>query len=398
MEHVAHSTSPHSHIIVRILTVLLMVIGSVALGTYVIAHWIEKQVLTTENWVALVTPLPKEPVVSDALGTYVSKRIFTAVDVERAVSDVLPPRAIILAGPLTSQLETLTTNASKQIVASDSFQTLWSGANRLAMNRLVTRASGEASPLQQRINERFNIDLGGIRGQLGERLGTVTAAIPALQPNSNSTVALAVDLQAKRERLHQIVRSVYYAAAVLPAVSIAALLGALALSRKRRRTTLHITATIITILLLELIAIKVLGQYILGHVQDPGNIPAIEYIYATIIAGLRQMIFVVLGIALLILAICSIFGPTRWARSVRATLHFEQMESSQLARQWQQIRHAIRRRQAVLYIAIAALMLTYMALFLDLSTQSATNTVLTAISSIALVRIISTPPTRQHAG
>jgi hypothetical protein len=395
MARVTHNTGFHVSVITRALTILLISVGILATGLYTIVNWLEKQVLTTENWVTLVTPLPKEPVVSDALGTYISKRIFSSVDVEHAIGDVLPPRAVILAAPLTSQLETLTTNASKKIVASDGFQTLWSGANRVAMNRLIAQVNGDTPPLQQRINERFNIDISSVGGQLKERLGSAATAIPALQPASSKAIGLAVDLQAKRERLHAVVRNVYFAAAVLPVLSIAAVLCALALSARRRLTVMHFAAGVIGILLVELIAIKVLRQHVLGQVQDPANLPAVTYIFDAIVVWLRQMIFMALGVAALVLAACSAFGPAKWASSIQAALRLDRIAASRPAQRWLRARAAIRRRQTPVYLAVVALALVYMALVMDLTAQSATNAALATISLIAMARIIATPPAYQ---
>jgi hypothetical protein len=47
---------------------LLVAVAMVSLALFTAAGWAEKQVLNTENWVSFVTPLPKDPVVADALG------------------------------------------------------------------------------------------------------------------------------------------------------------------------------------------------------------------------------------------------------------------------------------------------------------------------------------------
>src|SRR4051812_44121010 len=87
---------------------LLIAVGCLAFGSYVIVHWTEDQILTTDHWVALVTPLPKQSVVSNTLGTYISDTVFSEAPVEQAISDALPPRAAFLASPLAGQLQTLT--------------------------------------------------------------------------------------------------------------------------------------------------------------------------------------------------------------------------------------------------------------------------------------------------
>src|SRR4051812_38153689 len=90
---------------------LLILIGSLGFGVYVAVHWAERQILTPDNWVALVAPLPKQPVVSTALGSYITDQVFSAAEVKQRIEDALPPKAGFLAAPLASQLRTLTTSA-----------------------------------------------------------------------------------------------------------------------------------------------------------------------------------------------------------------------------------------------------------------------------------------------
>src|SRR3569832_220572 len=85
---------------------LLVLMGCMFFGAYVVVHWGERQILTTNNWVALVGPLPGQPVVSTALGRYVSNQVFAAAPIEQKITEALPEKAAFLAGPLTSQLNT----------------------------------------------------------------------------------------------------------------------------------------------------------------------------------------------------------------------------------------------------------------------------------------------------
>ena len=84
--------------------VLFIAVTCLALGAYSIVRWSEHQVLTTDNWVAFVSPLPKQPVVYTALGSYVSAQVFQAASVQQEIANALPPRAAFLASPLTDQL------------------------------------------------------------------------------------------------------------------------------------------------------------------------------------------------------------------------------------------------------------------------------------------------------
>ena len=370
---------------------LLILLGSVGFGAFVAVHWVEDQVLTPDHWVALVAPIPKQAVVSTALGSYISDQLFSAVPVEQTITDALPPKAAFLAGPLASQLHSLTTKAAQNAVASDTFQTVWTGANRLAINRLVSNARGQAPPLQARINQKFNVNISGAAPQIRAALGKASTAIPALQPASQKGLQISADLHARRQRLHQAIKTIDTAAAVLPLFVSACLLGALALSARRRRTTLTITVSVIVVMLLELIALKGARQALLDQVHHASNVPAISYVYDTVVGGLRQMIFTAAIVAIIVFCIALAAGPAKWAVSFRSLIHFERVEQSRAMAWWRKARIWIKQWQYYLWLAVAVLVLAYIALFMTVTGQAVANALLLTLSLFALIHIVATP-------
>src|SRR4051812_25068299 len=81
---------------------LLTFIGVIALVGYLLVHWTERQLLTTDNWVKLVAPMPKDNSVATALSTYSVNKLFTEADLETKIEQVLPPQAALLLQPLPS--------------------------------------------------------------------------------------------------------------------------------------------------------------------------------------------------------------------------------------------------------------------------------------------------------
>jgi hypothetical protein len=376
---------------------LLIAAGSAALGIYVAAHWVERQILTPDNWVALVAPLPKQPVVSTALGSYMSDQLFAALPVKERIAEALPPKASFLASPLADQLQGLTTKASQSLVASDGFQTIWSGANRAAMGRLVAAARGQTPPLQARVNERFDINLGDSKEKIRSALGNAAEAIPALQPAADKAVAVSANLQARPQRVRQVIRTTDFLAASLPFIIVASLLGALALSTRRRRTTMTIMITIATVMLIELIALKWARQQLLEQVQQAGNLSAVSYIFDTLVAWLKQMMYIVLGSALIVLVVCLAAGKAAWARTLQTFLNLDRLQRTRAMAYWRSMRQAAARHEHYLWLAAILLVLISLAAFATISTQTIINAILLALGLAALVHIIATPGSQHDA-
>jgi hypothetical protein len=370
---------------------LLIVIGCLAFGAFVIVHWTEDQVLTTDHWVALVSPLPKQPVVSNTLGTYISDKVFAEAPVEQAISDALPPRASFLASPLAGQLQTITTKAAQRIVASDGFQSIWVAANRVAMAHILADARGQEAPTRGKLSEKFNLNLSNVSGQLSTVLGSASNAIPALQQASKTAINVTTDLHTRPHRLRQIVQAIDYSHVVLPLAVAASFMSALALSLRRRRTSIIIVISLLIVMLLELIAIKAGRQEVLNQVKQPANLAAVSFIFDSLVAGLRQLINTVLVVLLLILGICFALGPAEWAHKLRVWLRLDRWYGSPAQRQWTNARARLRQREYYVYLGVFIGILAIVALAVPANARSVANAALLMISIFAVVHIIATP-------
>ena len=370
---------------------LLGTICCLALGTYTLVYWLEHQILTTDNWVHLVSPLPKNEEVATALGNFISEKLFIKAQVEEKVSDALPPRAQFLAAPLTSQLQELTARTSQRLVASDQFQTIWEGANRLTLNRLLATARGQTPPLESKINERFDIDLSDATQRLRAALGSVGEAIPTLQPAAERSIAISTDLRMRAERVRQFIRTTDFLASILPLTIIVSLLGTLALSRSRYQNGLRIIIGTLVVLLLELIIIRWLHQETLDQVRNPSNITAVSYIYEALVNGLKQIIYITaIGVGLIgCFVVCA--GPAPWAVAMRSYIHLDRLRKTQIFYWWRLTREGARKWERLFWILALIAALGTMALFATLTGQAILTIILLAAGFVALVHIIATP-------
>jgi hypothetical protein len=375
---------------------LLVVIGGLGLASFVAIHWIESQVFNTDNWVSLVSPLPKEPTVANALGQTVSDRLFESVAVQQKITEALPPQAAFLAGPLSSQLRGLMTTTAQKAVASDTFQSVWTGANRLAMNRMLAKARGQTPPAQARINEKFNINISQIATDLRQKLGQSAVAIPALQSGAGNKIVISADLKAKQERLHQFVRSTDTLNVILPTLTIMSFLGALAIAKRRRVTALAASVFVIFLMLAELIGVKWLRQTTLGQVKNNGNLPAVSFIFDTVTGGLRNIIFTVLIVMLVALAALWFAGQKAWVAKLRSFVHLDRLQMTRPLALWHTGRQWVRRWEYYLYLGVFLVIIAALGLFTNLITgQTIVNALLLTLGLFALLHLIATP--RHHS-
>jgi hypothetical protein len=371
--------------------ILLAGIGSAAVVLYSQAHWVERQILTTDNWVATVAPLPQDPVVATALSTYITTQVFNNVPVQDEIANALPPRASFLASPLASQLQSIVKQVTNRVITSDNFQNVWVAANRAAMSRLVSNARGQTQPLGARLEQKFTLDLSSIKSTLQSKLGSSADVLPTLSPKSGQTFAVAADLKAKREQIWQYVRDIDFLSAVLPFVIIASFLGVLALSRNRRKALLVISGVVIILLLLELISIKALRQSVLDQVHVASNQPAVGFIYDTLTASLKKIVYVWIIVAAIVLLGCLVAGPARWAVVLRTQLRIGHLQGTKLGAWWHRARKYVKQYRYYFGLGIGVLLLIWLAFVANINPRLVINGVLIALSLVSIVYIIAYP-------
>jgi hypothetical protein len=265
------------------------------------------------------------------------------------------------------------------------------------MDRLLTRAREKQSPKQSRLEQKFDLNLSGAADQLRVKLGNVSTAIPTLQPNAKPSIDVKTDLHAKGSRLHEVIRGIDNLARILPLFVTATLLGALAFSLRRLHTTVTISIVTLILLLIELVGLKAGRQAVLDQVQNRNNLSAVGYIYDTLSSGLKDLMIWSLVGSIVILLICWLLGPSRWAQSFRSWSRISRWQGSNLQDRWHDVRRWVRRREYYLWLALGVILLGVMAIFIDVTARSVVNAVLLLLSLVAAVHIVATPRKLQRA-
>lgn len=254
----------------RIAISILIVLSALSFGLTIISSWIENQILNANNWASLVAPIPKNQAVASSLSAEIVNKFFNESSVQSEIEKTLPSNAAPLAKPLTSIVRNLATRTTQTIVMSNAFQSLWSGANRLAMDTLLSRARGQPGPLDKTASEKFKLNLSGILDTIKSNLGESSKNIPGL--TSSQAVEIRTSLKFKTQRISQAVKSIDFLSSVLPLVTLALLIWTIAFSYRRRRTLMSIALALVTVMLVEIIALHAIGNTVVSAVKNPARV------------------------------------------------------------------------------------------------------------------------------
>ncbi|MBX4201569.1 hypothetical protein KW803_01575 [Candidatus Saccharibacteria bacterium] len=313
--------------------VLLTFFGLVSLVGFTMAHWTERQLLTTDNYVKLVAPLPKNDQVATSLSDFAVNKLFAKIELEQKISEALPPKAAFLAPPLTDQLTTRTKAVAKNAIQSDRFQGIWTEANRAAQKRLVDKARGETPETNDKAGARFNLDLSGLGTTIRERLGNSSLPIFANQDqdSSNSTakkIGIGVALKTSFDKFKKFVNVVDFANGILGVLALACILWAVAISRTRRRLLLIITTIVGVISLLQIIGVKAFRPYILDQVATQSYRPAVGVIYDDLVAAFQHSATILFVAVLLIFVVTFLWGYKRFTTNKYVAKYLKDIKKS----------------------------------------------------------------------
>ena len=320
---------------------VLIVVAALGATLSVVGVWAGRTALNTDRWVATVTPLEQDPAVRAAVSTYTTEQIFSTLNVEQRVKEALPPRAAFLASPLTGQVHGFVQNTVTKVLASPQFSALWPQINRVAHTQVmavlnndstVVRSSGQTvtlnllpvvndvlASLQQQVPSLFGKTItlptltngqipAGLNQKIESALGVTLpanfAAIPIYQGNQ---------LSAAQQTLVKVKQYL----ALLVVGSFLALVLALWISPRRRRTTLQLGIWLVICVIALTSVIRAVRTQLIDQVPDGVYRAGVDAGVQVVFVTLRERGTQLLWLGIVIAVVAYLVGPGRAAVALR---------------------------------------------------------------------------------
>jgi hypothetical protein len=317
--------------------VLAVLVGVLA----VLAVWVNRQVLNTNNWTNTSSRLLNDPKIEAAVGSLLVNELFSQVDVAAELKKVLPSEVDGLASPAADGLRTLAIQIAPQVLASAPVQSAWRTANRTAQLQLLEILKGGNKTISTN-NGKVTLQLHSLLVQLAAQLGlqqqfesvqsklqgstgevarsTVQEKLGVKLPPTSGGIVLLRSSQLKTAQ--DIVKAIKGLAIVLPLIALLLFLLAIWLADGWRRVALRTSGwCLVAIGLLAVLARRVLSDYVVNSlVKDPTNKPAVHNAFAIGTSLLYDAAIALITYGLLVVVAAWLAGDTRPARSVRRAL------------------------------------------------------------------------------
>ena len=274
---------------------LLIVISAVCLVLSSASLWTRRHVVNTEVFVAGGQAILADPAVQGAIDGKVVDTIMANPEVQGAVNDVvalLPPRLQTLKPAVEDGARDLLSSGVHAVLTSDRFSVLTADCPQSVQTQLLTGqpVSFTLGQAKARIPQQ---DRTGLAGQVVNLIPD-NVGFTVLTPQQAPQLYTALDL----------LKTLWLWVGLL---GLAALIGALVMSRRRRRTLRAWSVTTAVLGLLLVIAMRVAQGPLLIHVK-PANTAAATAIYEGVTASLRTWTLWFVAIPAVVLVFTLLWG------------------------------------------------------------------------------------------
>lgn len=320
-----------------ILAGTLVILTSLSIVVAVVTTWAHRTVFKTDEWIAVVGPLPREPDVAKAIAGFTMTQVQNMVDLETAVEEALPPELAPLAGIVADRLRPRIEARLATFIQSDTFNRIWVAVNtrvhdaivrilRGESNRVVTGANGEVSlnlvPLVYQaltfLQEHASFALRGHTVPVGvDPVSDPAAAVQALSTEFGRSlpadfaqpVVFTSDRLAAAQQAVRLFDVAFVVALLLPLVLIAITIF---LAKRRRRRTLQLVVGGLLALVLAQVAIKRIQESVVVAIKEPGNRRAVAEVVGAVTHGLNVLILACLITAVVVGVVAYFLGRPAW--------------------------------------------------------------------------------------
>ncbi|MEU6390496.1 hypothetical protein [Streptomyces sp. NPDC046939] len=325
----------------RMVAAVLIALVAVVSVTSVVGVWGARTTLNTDRWIAAVGPLPEDPDVNKAVSTYLADEIFDQLDVERKLTEALPPRAAFLAGPVTGAVHDYMRQSVSKLIATDRFQAVWRATNRFAHERIVSildksnknvQVKGDTVTLN--LLPMVNNLLDSLQQQLpsvfDKKIDLPTLTSGEIPPGLHERIENALGVQLPedfaqirlydRKELGQLQQAVLVFKKGLVGLLVAVpVLLALALwaSPNRRRTVLQLGLWLVVSVTVLSTVLRAVREQLLGQVPEGVYRDGLRAALRTVFTTLRDRGDQLLWLGIVLAVVAYLVGPGRlpvWLR------------------------------------------------------------------------------------
>jgi hypothetical protein len=277
--------------------------------------WANRQALNTENWVNTSDKVLQDPEVRQEVADYMAAQLFANVDVQAELSQKLPPKLQVLAGPAAGGLRQLAPQAADKALATPQFEAIWEDANRLAHENLLKVLNGGGDNVSTQ-NGEVVLDLNSLITNVADQLGISADVASKIPADAGQLTILKSDDISTAQNAAEGIRHL----PIILTLLVALLYGlAIYLAGPRRREALRSVGIGFAVAgVIALLIRGFSGDYLVNNLTSQDSVhPAAEQVWSIGTSLLVTVAASAIAFGILLFLAALLAGPTRAASFLR---------------------------------------------------------------------------------
>jgi hypothetical protein len=309
---------------------LLIILACIFSVLGALSVWVKTTTLDTNTFVSTVAPLINDPEVAKAVSDTAVKQLFAQYDVTaqieaglteisqtiRAAAPNLPQPGLSLsaiAAPISSGLQTFASTVAQKILTSDAFYKVWEQTLRIAHTAAVNILTGKGDKVLTSQGDTVVLNLSPLLDQVKTKLADAGLSFlnKVQVPADFGQVKLFTSKQlGVAKGMVHLLETLSW---VLPLLAFLFFALALVIAKDRRKVLLREGIGLAIAMLVVLIVFRVAHNQLFGMIKNQANLAAADVIWWHVLTGLRQAVFGLLALGVVVAVAAGVAGPSKWA-------------------------------------------------------------------------------------
>jgi hypothetical protein len=302
---------------------VLVVVASLLVPISVISVWAIRTVTDTDQYVATMAPLARDPVIVNHLAQKATDELFSSHIVKDRITAALPKKAKPIVTPIVAQVKNYTYQLALKVFESQKFGQLWDALNRRSHKAVVNILTGKQTPLQKNVGKAGQLVL-NLTPALDELINKADArGITVFDPlrtilSQNKGLQLTVVSKQQVQQYSGIFNLVVKLKWAIPVIALVLALIGILVAVDHRKVVLRMAVGVSLMTLLLLAALS-LGRNRFVGVADSHNLDGqvAGAIWDTLLRFLKADLRWMLLAAVLVAIVMWLIGPASYAVWVR---------------------------------------------------------------------------------
>jgi hypothetical protein len=150
---------------------------------------------------------------------------------------------------------------------------------------------------------------------------------------------------------------------------------------------MSIAVALVTVMLVEIIALHAIGNTVVGAVKNPANTKAVEFIFSTVTGGLQNLMIWSIVLSAVVLILVFISSSNRIAKKIRSFIWLDRVHGLKSNTRLMRVQEWMKRFQGYIYLAVILAGLIFLAINSKVSAAIAINTLAVILIAIGIIRL-----------